>query len=317
MAGIGRLGIPSLGSVRGLDRMSERRADREWVDARRADPTSRYLLLVGLKLCVIATPDRSRTDIRWFTGQEIAALGIDANDTILLGCDQDGRACFGANLRLADAMQTRGGVEALGPLVELRSLAVQGALGPHDLAVVGEARAVTAWHETHRCCGRCGAYTRARDAGWRRQCWACGQNAFPRADPAVIVLVTHGDLCLLAHHRRFPEPRYTVLAGFVEPGEDIEDAVRREIREEAGVEVGEVSYLGSQPWPFPHSLMLGCWGQALTSDIRLDKIELTHAIWVTRQEARSILDGTHPEGWTGPGPFSIANMLIRSFVDGD
>lgn len=310
-----KLGTATIGSVRGLDRMSEKRADPDWVAAKLADPASRFLLLVELKLVTRPAPGGG-TAIRWFAAEEIAALGIEPAETILLGCEADGAARFAASINAGQAVRLTGGSAEPGPLVELRALAVQGALGPHELAIVGEARAVAAWHDGHRCCGRCGAHTRNRDAGWRRQCWACRANVFPRADPAVITLVSDGERCLLAHHRRFKEPRYTVLAGFVEPGEDIEDAVRREIREESGIEVGEVHYLGSQPWPFPHSLMLGCWAQALTTDICLDNEELTHAIWASRDEAAAIIEGRHPKGFVGPGPFSIAYMLIRCFADG-
>lgn len=308
-----RLGIPTLGSVRGLDRCSEKRADRDWVAARLADPASRFLLLVDLKLAVHANGGEST--IRWHEPAQIAALQLDPREAILLGCERNGAARFAFCIGGDAVSRLGGGIAALQPVAELRGLAVAGALGPHELAIAGEARAVAAWHQGHRCCGRCGAHTRNRDAGWRRQCWACGHSAFPRADPAVITLVTDGTHCLLAHHRRFAEKRYTVLAGFVEPGEDIEDAVRREVREESGVEVGEVTYLASQPWPFPHSLMIGCWAQARTTQIRIDHDELVDAVWATPTEALAILDGKHPQGWVGPGPFSIAHMLIRGFAD--
>lgn len=305
---------PTLGSMRGLDRCAERRGDTAWVTAQTLAAATRYLLLVDFKLSVAETGERSQAAIRWYDRDYFAALSPPP-EPILLGCEPSGAARFAVSLSAAQALELPGGAAACEPLVDLRTLAVQGALSGHELAIAGEARAMATWHASHRCCGRCGAYTKARDAGWRRQCRSCGASAFPRADPAIITLITHGERCLLAHHRRFSEPRYTVLAGFVEPGEDIEDAVRREVREEAGVEVGEVRYLGSQPWPFPHNLMLGCWGEALSAELRLDSEELVDAVWASREEARMILDGTHPKGWVGPGPFSIACMLIRSFVE--
>ena len=311
------LGRPTLASMRGLDRCAERRADKDWIAARLADPSSRVMALVDLQLALTADPRQGPAGINWHGLSVLQALKDEPVAPILLGCEMAGAARFAVALNADDARRmTQAAGCDLGHLAELRALAVHGSLDPHELAVAGEARALAAWHHNHRCCGRCGARTKPRDAGWRRQCWACGASAFPRSDPAVIVLITHGNRALLAHHKRFAEPRYTVLAGFVEPGEDIEDCVRREVREESGIEVGEVRYLGSQPWPFPHNLMIGCWGEARSTDFALDADELTDAVWVTREEAKSILDGCHPKGWVGPGPFSIACMLIRSFIEG-
>ena len=206
-------------------------------------------------------------------------------------------------------------MDALKPLVDLRSLAMQGDLSPQDLSLAGMARALAAWHDVTRCCGRCGGHTRAYDGGWRRKCWACGQEFYPRADPAVIVLITDGERCLLGHHKRYTHKFYSTLAGFVEPGEDIEACVRREMREETGITVGEVTYMASQPWPFPHLLMVGCWAQALTTKLTLEEEELHDARWFTAGEVRQMMAEKHPEGFTVPGPHSIAYALIKSFVD--
>lgn len=309
------IGQPTLGPMRGLDRASEKRADEAWLAGRIGAPSSRCLLLVDLKLAVAADPRLGPTAIAWRPMNCLEAVAEDGVAPILLGLEADGSARFAVCLGPSEAARFAVQGSAIGPLAELRALAVHGSLGAHELAIAGQARAMAAWHRTHRCCGRCGARTVARHAGWQRQCWACGTIYFPRSDPAVIMLVTHGQRCLLAHHRRFDEPRYTVLAGFVEPGEDIEDCVRREVREESGVRVGAVRYLGSQPWPFPHNLMIGCRGEALTTDLTLDQEELVDAVWADRGEARMILDGNHPRGWVGPGPFSIAHMLIRSFIE--
>jgi NAD+ diphosphatase len=146
-------------------------------------------------------------------------------------------------------------------------------------------------------------------------CWACKTEWFPRTDPVVIMLVTDGDRCLLAHEHRFGDRMFSTLAGFIEPGEDVEHAVRREVLEETSIRVGEVKYHSSQPWPFPHSLMLGCIGRAETTEISVDSGEIAEARWFTREEARLMLERRHPEGLNVPGRQAIANALISSFVD--
>ena len=202
------------------------------------------------------------------------------------------------------------------PLVDLRSLAMQGVLSDAELLVASQARAIMSWHGVHRCCSRCGGQIRSHDGGWRRHCCACGLDTYPRMDPAVIMLITRNGRCLLGREHRFPDKLYSTLAGYVEPGDDIEHAVRREVKEETGVDVGEVRYVGSQPWPFPHSLMIGCWGEGLSEDLSLSPVEIADARWFTREEAASMLAKSHPEGFEVPPAISIAHALIQCFVDG-
>ena len=178
----------------------------------------------------------------------------------------------------------------------------------------GQARALAQWHENARCCGHCGGTTLVKDGGWRRKCWACGLEWFPRTDPVVIMLITDGERCLLAHEHRYGNKMYSTLAGFIEPGEDIEHAVRREVLEETNIQVGEVKYHSSQPWPFPHSLMLGCIGRALTTDITIDAGEIAEARWFSKADVRAMLERRHPEELTVPGKHAIANALITTFV---
>lgn len=306
---------PAIGAESLLDRTAERRADTPWITARLSDAQSRFLLLADLSLAVDSDESRTRTTIRWYTGKQVTALGAELDDAMFLGRDDKDRAIFAIALSQAQMAATPGGGDALKPLVDLRSLAMQGALCPQDLSLAGCARALAAWHAANRCCGRCGAHTSAKDAGWRRRCRSCGQESYPRSDPAVIVLVTDGERCLLGHHKRYAHKFYSTLAGFVEPGEDVEACVRREMREETGVEIGNVTYLASQPWPFPHLLMLGCWAHATTTKLTLDEDELWDARWFTRDEVRQMMDGNHPEGFSVPGPHSIAHALVKSFVD--
>ncbi len=167
-------------------------------------------------------------------------------------------------------------------------------LAPRDAELAATAKAVMSWHDGHGFCARCGAATVMTMAGWQRDCPACGGHHFPRTDPVVIMLVTRGNSVLLGRSPGWPEGMYSLLAGFVEPGETIEAAVRREVFEEAGVRVGEVGYLASQPWPFPASLMFGCRGQATSDTITVDPNELEDARWVTREDLVQVFAGEHP-----------------------
>lgn len=300
----------------GLNRFGEKRADREWIDGQRGAPGARYILLADLKLAIVSNAERTRTQLRFFAGEELAGLGLDLKEAFFLGKTQDDIAHFALTLTPGRMAAIAGDPERFGPLVDLRSLALQGQLSPEEIALAGQARALAFWHATQRCCGRCGARTRPRDGGWRRDCWACGQMHFPRSDPAVIMAIIHEDRILLGHEHRFPDTLYSVLAGFVEPGDDIETAVRREIMEEAGVRVGAVHYVASQPWPFPHSLMIGCWGEALSDAIIVDVTELTEARWVERAEVLAMLAGEHPLEHRVPPPLSISHTLIRGFAEG-
>lgn len=164
-----------------------------------------------------------------------------------------------------------------------------------DAELAATARAVLTWHASHRFCANCGAKSVASMAGWQRDCAACGRHHFPRTDPVVIMLITHGDAVLVGRSPGWPDGMFSLLAGFVEPGETLEAAVRREVFEEAGVRVGQVDYLSSQPWPFPASLMFGCQGAALTTEINIDPEEIEAARWVTRSEMLEVFAGEHPE----------------------
>jgi NAD+ diphosphatase len=175
---------------------------------------------------------------------------------------------------------------------ELR--ATMAGLTPDEAEVAATARSILEWHRIHRFCANCGQKTHVAMAGWQRNCDACGRSHFPRTDPVVIMLITHGNSVLVGRGVGWPEDMYSLLAGFVEPGETIEAATRREVFEEAGVKVGPVGYLASQPWPYPSSLMIGTWGHATTTKINLDPAELADAIWVTREDMLDIFAGRNP-----------------------
>ncbi|OSQ48228.1 NAD(+) diphosphatase [Marivita geojedonensis] len=194
---------------------------------------------------------------------------------------------------------------------ELRS--VMTALSPRDAELAATAKAILGWHETHGFCARCGAQSDVTQAGWQRVCQACGASHFPRTDPVVIMLITHGNKVLLGRSPGWPEGMYSCLAGFVEPGETIEAAVRREVWEEAGVRVGEVRYLSSQPWPFPASLMFGCQGIALSDDINIDPVEIEDALWASREDVMDALAGLR-QGLLPARKGAIAHFLLRNWL---
>ena len=172
--------------------------------------------------------------------------------------------------------------------------AVMAALSPRDAELAATARALFEWHRSHGFCATCGAKSDMSHAGWQRSCPSCTAQHFPRTDPVVIMLITRGNQLLIGRGPTWPEGMYSLLAGFIEPGETIEAAVRREVFEEAGVRVGPVSYLASQPWPFPASLMIGCHGLAESSEITLDPEELQDARWISREDMARALAGNHP-----------------------
>jgi NAD+ diphosphatase len=186
-------------------------------------------------------------------------------------------------------------------------------LSPREAELVVSAKAVLQWHRSHGFCAACGAATNPAKAGWQRNCPACGAHHFPRTDPVVIMLVTHGNRALMGRSPGWPEGMYSCLAGFLEPGEGIEGAVRREVLEEAGIHIGAVRYLASQPWPFPASLMIGCEALALDDIITLDPDELEDAIWVSRDDMVAVMAGLHPQIKPARNG-AIAHFLIREWL---
>ena len=214
----------------------------------------------------------------------------------------------------AFAFEVAAGSEApFGDSGQFHDLRYLGTVLPADEAnLVAHAIALINWHRLQKYCGLCGAATRAESGGNTRLCTAseCASRIFPRVDPAIIVLVSMGDQCLLGRQTNWPEGRYSTIAGFVEPGESLEDAVRREVLEETNIQVGEVRYHSSQPWPFPASLMLGFTAQAKTAEIKLNDAELEDARWFTRKECRSGFPKL-------PFRLSIARRLVDDWLGSD
>lgn len=290
-----------------LDRLSERRGDAALVESLRKD--ARNFVLAGESFVLAKRGERFDAGL---TNDEAAVAG-EPLETALLGKDAGGRGHFARAIapERIEAIKARGDFI----VVDLRSIALQGLVPPADLSSLATAKALLFWHERHRFCSNCGKPTKATQAGWRRDCSACGGQHFPRTDPCVIMLAVHGEQCLLARQTRFPPGMWSALAGFVEPGESFEGAVRRETMEEAGIPAGRVAYFASQPWPFPMSIMIGAFVEAKSDRLKIDEVELEAARWVTKDECRLLLTGKHPARFFAPPPLAIAHHLIKTFVE--
>jgi NAD+ diphosphatase len=291
-----------------LDRAAHLREDAAWQAAAVRRPDARIIAICS-DIPVLRW-DGARLDAL-FDLAAATTLG-PVTEALFLGLDGDAPR-FALNIapdRL-DALKERADLK----LIDMRSIAMQGLFAGGLENAVGTAKALFLWQMRHRFCSACGNASNLASAGWKRKCPTCGVEHFPRTDPVVIMLAVRGDRCLLGRAPQFPEGRYSCLAGFMEPGETMEDAVRREIFEETGVRTGRVRYLQAQPWPFPSSLMIGCMAEALTDEITIDPSELADARWITREEARQILQNEHPGGISSPPRMAIANHILQAFVD--
>lgn len=288
----------------GIDRLADRRRDAEWLAATLRDPATRFVPVWQLRnLLDGGDPPRPR-----FLSADELGSGLLAGATPVLLGEHQGAAVFALDVEQGDAERLPG------EFVELRRVAAL--LPPREAALLAHARAMVYWHSRHRFCGNCGTPTTSAEAGHVRACGAsgCAAHHFPRTDPAIIVLVTHSDRCLLGRQAAWDPGRYATLAGFVEPGESLEDAVAREVWEEAGVRVASCRYHSSQPWPFPASLMLGFTATAESDEIRIDPSELEDARWFSREELR---EGVATGGLSLPPPVSIAHALIVGWLSSD
>jgi NAD+ diphosphatase len=291
-----------------IERAAELRTDKAAIDRLAADRQAGAYVIGGE---MIVTRKAAPLNAPLFSLAEARALA-PATETVFLGT-LDGAARFGIGIAPAGAEALKSRSELL--ITDLRSIAVQGLVDAEHLPPIAEAKAVLHWHARHRFCSNCGAATQSVGGGWKRECPNCKAEHFPRTDPVVIMLAVAGDRCLLGRSPRFAPTMWSCLAGFMEPGESIEDAVRRETLEEAGIACGRVTYFRSQPWPFPTSLMIGCHAEALTEDIVIDKTELEDARWFDREEVAAMLLRQHPQGLVTPQPVAIAHHIIRAWIE--
>ena len=281
-----------------LDRADHLRRDAAAVIALRSRPDARWLVMEDLKPVLTAAEP---TDILWAYRSDIPHDAL----SVFLGLTPEGAPRFAAAAPADELVKDFGG-----RVTDARAAAVQ--LGDGRAEIVAQARSLLDWHTRHKFCANCGAPTTMAKAGYARSCAACNTEHFPRTDPVVIMLAIKGDHALVGRQPGFPKKFFSALAGFVEPGESLEEAVARELHEEAGIRVNKVRYLASQPWPFPSSLMIAAFAEAQGVEITLDTDELEEARWVTKDEVRSALAGT--ADWFAPPPMAIAHTLLKAWV---
>jgi len=305
----------------GLDRAGELRGDPEALQAAAEHPGARTIVLWRGKILIASTRPAHVVQVPMdhpalkdarvppiFLGREEGAPRF-AHDLSAWEPDNLDSALIGAFVDPSE--QHHPAFEAIEVFAELRRVMTW--LSPRDAELAATAKAIFGWHQSHRFCSKCGAASDVTHGGWQSTCPACNAHHFPRTDPVVIMLITHGNAVLMGRSPGWPDGMYSLLAGFVEPGETLEAAVRREVFEEAGVRVGHVDYLASQPWPFPASLMFGCRGEATSQEITIDPVEIEDAMWVSRDEMMTIFAGDH-ETILPARKGAIAHFLLENWL---
>lgn len=303
-----------------LDRADRLRADTQGIAARLADPASLVSPFWRGKPLFDLTKDGPR--LAWLPATD-RLIADCPEPVVFMGLDSEHRAHFAADVsglappdehpaefidrQTLDLTETR-------KFIDLRAIMAE--IDHRDAGIAAAAKGIFEWRLTHGFCANCGQRNQVSHAGWRFDCAACGRQHFPRTDPVVIMLVLDGDRVLLGRQSAWPDKMYSLLAGFMEPGETIEEAVRREVGEEAGISVGDVRYVTSQPWPFPASLMIGCAARARTRAIDIDPTELEDAIWVPQSEIVEALAGRHDH--IAPArKGAVAQVILQAWVNGD
>jgi NAD+ diphosphatase len=298
-----------------LDRASERRRDDGWLAARLKDPESLCLALWnGAPLVEPAPPAEAATPPGVRLAYLSSALAHDisggAERLLFMGLWRD-VAVFALDFD-GSADPTQGPLQGLGRFEDLRSLALR--LPAADAAMAATAKAVFEWRRRHPHCSACGQASEVAEGGWKRICPACRAEHFPRTDPVVIMLPTCGDRCLVGRQAAWPKGMWSALAGFVEPGESLEEACARELQEEAALDTLKVTYHSAQPWPYPSSLMIGLIAEVADGEARPDQTELEAVRWFTREQARQLIRG-EVDGAFAPPRLAIAHQLIRAWAE--
>jgi NAD+ diphosphatase len=292
-----------------LERQSYRRADEAWLAERLADPEALALALWNGKP-LVEDAEGGGVQIAYLAAGMAKALSAGWERLLFLGLWKE-TPVFAVDLD-GDADPADGPLAGLGRFEELRGVAV--ALPATEAAIVATAKQVFEWRRKHRFCPACGAPSEAVEGGWKRICRVCETQQFPRTDPVVIMLPVRGERCLLGRQAVWPKGMYSALAGFVEPGESIEEACARELFEEAAVRTAKVRYHSTQPWPFPMSLMIGLIAEIEDGDAVADQVELDEVRWFSREEARALIRGDHPSA-RAPGGLAIAHQLIKAWAE--
>jgi NAD+ diphosphatase len=293
-----------------LNRASDRRVDAEWL-ARQLASGAAVAAAVWNGRPLVEDGHAGGPQLAWLPARLAGELAGGPERLLFLGL-RDETPVFAVDLE-GQADPAESALQGLGRFEDLRMIAL--ALPGHDAAIAATAKGVFEWRRRHRRCAVCGEPTHPADGGWKRVCESCEAEHFPRTDPVVIMLPYHGGRCMLGRQEVWPKGMFSALAGFLEPGESIEEACARELEEEAGLHATRVSYHSSQPWPYPSSLMIGLLAEVEDEEGRPDQTELSEVRWFTRAEARDLLAGKL-EGLFAPPPSAIAHQLIKTWAEG-
>lgn len=293
-----------------LDRASDRRSDREWIARQLASTDSLAFAMWNGQPFVEPAKSGDGVQIAYLPAKLAAELSEGAERLLFMGLWKE-TAVFAVDLE-GPTDPADGPLQGMGRFDDLRRIALK--LPPTDAAIVATAKAMFEWRRRHKHCAACGEPTQAVDGGWKRQCPSCEAEHFPRTDPVVIMLPYHGERCMLGRQEIWPKGMFSALAGFLEPGESIEEACARELSEEAGLRTRKVRYHSTQPWPYPSSLMIGLLAEVEDDEGTPDQTELSEIRWITRDEAKRLIAGGLDD-MAAPTPMAIAHQLIKAWAE--
>ncbi|MDB5475873.1 MAG: MutT/nudix family protein [Phenylobacterium sp.] len=292
-----------------LDRASDKRPDADWIARQLASPDS--LVFAVWNGQPFVEPREGGVQIAYMPAKIAEELAPGPERLLFMGLWKE-TAVFAVDLEGQANPADGGPLQGLGKFEDLRRVALQ--LPSTEAAIVATAKAMFEWRRRHRHCAVCGQPSEAVEGGWKRRCPSCEAEHFPRTDPVVIMLPWHGDRCMLGRQEAWPKGMFSALAGFLEPGESIEEACARELAEEAGLRARKVRYHSTQPWPYPSSLMIGLIAEVEDDEGTPDQTELSEVRWFTRDEARDLIAG-QLDGVAAPNPMAIAHQLIKAWVE--
>ena len=311
---------PNIFSNNPLDRVSYLRSDPEWLNNIMLDDKSIFVPFFKgqpfvSKISGLTSKNALENQLNpaWFPYKFFEKNIVDSSIIIFLGLLDD-RAYFAIDLSKINNPEDQVNIKNMGSFEDLMGLSSQ-PIESGELAMLGQAKAIFEWHKSHEFCSRCGEKSNMVEGGYKRICGSCKSEHFPRTDPVVIMLATYNNHAFLGRQKRFPTGMYSALAGFIEPGESIEEAVARELNEEAGIIINNATYHSSQPWAFPNSLMIGCIAESASEEFKLDEIEIDEGRWFTRDELKNAINGSESSEFFVPPKMAIAHHLIKAFVD--
>ena len=311
---------PNIFSNNPLDRVSYLRSDPNWIKEKILDKKSIFIPFFKGQPFVSKIPAltskeslENQLSPAWFPYNFFEKNIIENSTIIFLGLLND-TSYFAIDLTKISAPEESVNLKDMGVFEDLMALSSQ-PIESGELAMLGQAKAIFEWHKSHQFCSKCGKKSNMVEGGYKRICGVCEAEHFPRTDPVVIMLATYNDQAFLGRQKRFPEGMYSALAGFIEPGESIEEAVARELNEEAGIIINNATYHSSQPWAFPNSLMIGCIAESASEEFKLDEIEIDEGRWFTRDELKNAINGSESSKFFVPPKMAIAHHLIKAFVD--